>query len=182
VAIKEAFEIVEFTVGGILAPHAEPASRVVKPQFEHRKDVVRACTATNGRIHLPCRQSCGEASASASGRPTDEGVVDWLDYGHIDMQEISVVVDFIAGGERTRVSRSPASVPDRSAATGLNGWVFRKVRSRVGVRAQSRRRFRELGSPETIVLRRSDTLTASECRVPRSSHDQAHRVGQRGPS
>jgi hypothetical protein len=51
-----------------------------------------------------------------------------LDYGDTDIAGMTVL-DYIASGERTRISRSPAGVPEKIVSVEFDSWVF----SRSGV-------------------------------------------------
>lgn len=46
-----------------------------------------------------------------------------LDYGDAPIEDVAVL-DYIASGEQTRISRSPAGVPERTVTVGFDGWVF----------------------------------------------------------
>lgn len=46
-----------------------------------------------------------------------------LDYSDTDITDVTVL-DYIASSERTRISRSPAGVPEKTVAIEFDGWVF----------------------------------------------------------
>jgi hypothetical protein len=55
-------------------------------------------------------------------QPT-QGFAVTLDYTDTDVEHVTVL-DYIASGERTRLSRSSADVPERMVDLAFDGWVF----------------------------------------------------------
>jgi hypothetical protein len=46
-----------------------------------------------------------------------------LDYGDAPIKDVAVL-DYIASGEQTKISRSPVEVPEQTVSVDFDGWVF----------------------------------------------------------
>lgn len=72
---------------------------------------LRTVTALNGhRLRLRVDQ------------PTKGLAIDF-DYSDTELSEVAVL-DYIASGERTRIRRTPPSVPDKVVTVEFDGWIF----------------------------------------------------------
>ena len=121
---QAAFEVLDFTVNGeprnirrsTKADSQTYSVNLGQEAMASKEEVsvaytIRTVTAVDGhRFRLRVDQ------------PT-KGISIELDYGDTDITEVAVL-DYIASGDRTRISRSPASVPEKTVTVEFDGWVM----------------------------------------------------------
>jgi hypothetical protein len=123
-AAKSSFELVDFTANG----EQRPIRRTTK-QGSQTYNVSLGEQAM--RISEPVQVAYTYRTLiSAEGhllqlrvdQPTN-GLSVAFDYSDTDIELVNVL-DFIASGDRTRISHSAASVPERAIQVDFDGWVF----------------------------------------------------------
>jgi hypothetical protein len=121
---RQAFELIQFSVNGQDRPISRAARKggqvysatIGKPAMEAEQPVLvsytyRTLTSRHGHLlHVDIEQ------------PT-RGVQVELDYSDAGIAYVSLL-DFIASSRKTRVSKTPESLPGKSVAVEFDGWVF----------------------------------------------------------
>lgn len=121
---KDAYELLDFTVDGqprTIRRAAKPGSQTYsvslgKEAIDAGKSVAIACT------YRTVSAADGHLLRLRIDQPT-RGLSVELDYGGTPLTDVAVL-DYISSSERTRLSRSPDTVPDERAAIEFDGWVF----------------------------------------------------------
>lgn len=120
---KDAFEVVQFTVGG--------EERTIRRAEKKSGQIYTVALGTDAKDDQPVRVSYTYRTVTAERghllyidieQPT-RGIEVELDYGDCDIERVSVL-DLIASSRSTRVERTPATVPGRSVRVSFNGWAF----------------------------------------------------------
>jgi hypothetical protein len=123
-AARETFELVEFTVNG--------ESRTIRRSSKQGSQTYsvglgREAMESAERVHVTYTYRTliavhGNLLQLRVDQPT-RGLALELDFTDTNLEYVSVL-DFISGGQRPRISRSPARVQERHVAVEFGGWVF----------------------------------------------------------
>lgn len=121
---KETFELLNFTVNGEARTVRRTAKRgsqtyIVNLGQDAMQGQERVSISYTYRTLIAVSEHLLQLRVD---QPTHNLSIE-LDYGSTDLEHINVL-DFIAGGQPVRISRSASSVPEKVILVDYEGWVF----------------------------------------------------------
>ncbi|SDI90353.1 hypothetical protein SAMN05444157_0723 [Frankineae bacterium MT45] len=121
---KEAYELLDFTVDGkarTIRRTSKAASQTYTVNIG-TEAIASAEPVTVAYTYRTVSAVEGHRLRLRVDQPM-KGLSVELDYTDTDLTHVAVL-DFIASGQRTRISRAPSTLPERALQVEFDGWVF----------------------------------------------------------